>query len=410
MVTKLKTRDDCIEADSNDELKEFRDKYIIPSGLIYFNGNSLGVCPKNTVDVVAQIIKDEWATKLNASYADWSQLPIQIGNKLTKLIGGEFGETIPSESTSTSLFKCLGTSIGIQKIDNPSRRVIIVEENIFPTDIYIVEGLVRFLSSDGYSIRFFNDENPLEKVVAEDTVAVILSHVNSFTGKAFDLKATADLVHSKGSHIIFDISHSVGALKINLNEVNADFAVSCTYKYLNGGPGAPAFIWVNKKHHNRVWNPLTGWIGHDNPMTMQTNYVPSSGIENFLTGSQHVLQLAILENSLDIILKADIDVIRKKSLEMTDLFIDIIDKHCPSLALVTPRNHNDRGSHLSFRYENADVIQEYLRNKNILCDLRYSVILRFAIAPLFLRYVDVWDAAQILCDAVNTLDQSKSKV
>jgi len=258
-------------------------------------------------------------------------------------------------------------------------------------------------------MRFFNDENPLEKVLAEDTVAVISSHVNSFTGKAFDLKATTDLVHSKGAHIIFDLSHSVGVLKINLNEVNADFAVSCTYKYLNGGPGAPAFIWANKKHHNRVWNPLTGWLGHDDPMAMKTNYVPSSGIERFLTGSHHVIQLAILENSLDIILEADIDIIRKKSLEMTDLFIDIVDKQCPSLVLVTPRNHNDRGSHLSFRYENAAVIQEYLRNRNILCDLRYSVILRFAIAPLFLRYVDVWDAAQILCDAVNALDQSKSK-
>lgn len=410
MLSKLKTRNDCIEADLNDQLKEFRNEYIVPSGLIYFNGNSLGVCPKNTVDVVAQVIKEEWALKLNASYADWSQLPIQVGNKLTKFIGGECGETIPSESTSTSLFKCLGASIEIQKIDSPGRRVIIVEENIFPTDIYIVEGLVRLLRSDGYSIRFFNDANPLETVVAEDTVAVITSHVNSFTGKAFDLKAVTDVVHSKGAHIIFDVCHSIGAMKINLNEVNADFAVGCTYKFVNGGPGAPAFIWVNKKHTNRVWSPLSGWVGHDNPMAMKTNYVPSSGIERFLTGSQHVIQLAILENGLDIILKADIDIIRKKSLEMTDLFIEIMDEQCKSLVLLTPRNHKDRGSHLSFRCENAVVIHEYLRTKNILCDLRYSVILRFAIAPLFLRYVDVWDAAQILCDAVNTLDLSKLNV
>lgn len=409
MPSKLKTRNDCIEADFNDELKEFRNKFIIPSDLIYFNGNSLGVCPKNTLEVVAHVIKEEWATKLNASYADWAPLSLQVGNKLTKLIGGEYGETITSESTSTNLFKCLGTSIGIHKIDNPDRRVIIVEENIFPTDIYVVEGLVRLLSSDGYSIRFFNDKNLLEKVIAEDTVAVITSHVNSFTGISYDLKAITDLVHSKGAHIIFDVSHSVGALKINLNEVNADFAVGCTYKYLNGGPGAPAFLWLNKKHHNRVWNPLTGWIGHNDPMAMKTNYVPSSSIECFLTGSPHIIQLSILENSLDIILKADIDIIRKKSLEMTDLFIDIIDQQCSSLVLVTPRNHNDRGSHLSFRYENADEIQQYLRTRNILCDLRYSSILRFAVAPLFLRYVDVWDAAQILCDAVNKLEQSKSK-
>lgn len=410
MPTKLQTRNECIEADFNDELKEFRDKYIIPSGLLYFNGNSLGVCPKNTVDVVTRVIKEGWAAKLTESYPDWYELPKKVGDKISKLIGGGSGETIPSESTSTNLFKCLGTSIAIQKIDSPNRRVIIVEENVFPTDIYVAEGLVRLLSNEGYSIRLFNDKNPLEKAVAEDTVAVVTSHVNAFNGKVFDLKATTDLVHSKGAHIIFDLSHSVGALKINLNEVNADFAVSCSYKYLNGGPGAPAFCWINKKHQNRVWSPLTGWLGHDDPLAMKTYYAPSEGITRFLVGHQHIIQLGILENSLDIILKADIDAIRKKSLEMTDLFIDIIDKHCPSLVLVTPRNHNDRGSHVSFRHENSSEIKESLRKRNILCDLRHSVILRFAIAPLYHRYVDVWDVSQILCEVVKKLRKSTSKL
>lgn len=410
MPTKLETRNECIAADFNDELKEFRDKYIIPSGLIYCNGNSLGVCPKNAVDVAARVIKEDWAANLTESYLGWYDLPKRVGDKLSKLIGGEIGESIPSESTSTNLFKCLGTSIAIQKIDRPNRRVIIVEENVFPTDIYVVEGLVRLLSSDGYSIRFFNDTNPLETVIADDTVAVITSHVNAFNGKVFDLKTTTDLVHSKGAHIIFDLSHSVGAMKINLNEANADFAVSCTYKYLNGGPGAPAFSWVNKKHHNRVWTPLTGWLGHEEPLAMKTQYAPSKGINRFLTGQQHIIQLAVLENSLDIILKADMDMIRKKSLEMTDLFIDIVEKNCPSLVLVTPRNHNERGSHVSFRHENASEIREYLRKSNILCDLRHSVILRFAVTPLFLRYVDIWDAAQMLCEAVRCAKLEKSKL
>lgn len=413
MLRKFETRNECIEADFNDELKEFRDKYIIPSGLMYFNGNSMGVCPKNTVDVVSRLIKEDWANNLTESYNHWYDFPKKVGDKISKLIGGDIGETIPSESTSTNIFKCLGTSIAIQKIDSPNRRVIIVEENIFPTDIYVVEGLVRLLSNDGYSIRLFNDKNPLETVVAEDTVAVIISHVNAFNGKVFDLKATTDVVHSKGAHIIFDLSHSVGAMKINLNEVNADFAVSCTYKYLNGGPGAPAFSWVNKKHQNRVWSPLVGWLGHDEPLAMKTHYAPSKGINRFLIGHQHIIQLAVLENSLDIILKADIDIIRKKSLEMTDLFIDIIEKHCSSLVLVTPRNHNDRGSHVSFRHENATEIREHLRKRNVLCDVRHSVILRFAITPLFLRYVDIWDAAKILCEAFSCcakLEKSKSKL
>lgn len=412
MPTDLKTRQDCIRADLSDQLKEFRNEYIVPNGLLYFNGNSLGVCPKNTLDVVSQVVKEEWAAKLTQCYPKWYELPKSVGDKISKMIGGDSGETIPGESTSINLFKCLGTSIAIKKLNQPDRRVIVVEKNIFPTDIYVVEGLVRLLTDQGYSMRFFDEKNPLEKVVAEDTVAVVISHVNAFTGKVSDMKATTDLVHSKGAHIIFDLSHSVGAMKINLNEANADFAVSCSYKYLNGGPGAPAFSWINKRHHNLVWSPLTGWLGHSDPMAMKTEYVPAKGIDSYLSGHAHIIQLAILENGLDIILKANIDIIRSKSLQLTDLFIDIVDRNCPSLVLITPRNHNERGSHVSFRCKNANEIQEFLKKRNILCDLRHGDILRFATAPLYHRYVDIWDAAQILCDGVNnlTVERSRSKL
>ncbi|KAG5666315.1 hypothetical protein PVAND_017814 [Polypedilum vanderplanki] len=279
LQSNLMTFEECVKADENDELKNFCSKFQIPPNTIYFCGNSLGLCPIESEKVVNQIIQ-EWEQNHIHSWNLAIQLPLKVGNKIGKLIGAEENETIIADSTSINLFKCLGTSIAIQKIKNPNRRSILLDRENFSNDL----GLLKLLSTDEYKIRYFDDENQLEDFLNDDVVCILLSHVNY---------------------------HHVGSVPINLTEVNADFAVGCTDKYLNSSPGAPAFIYVNKKHQNVTWQPLTGWLGHQSPFKMSKDYEPTVGIKNFLVGTPEVLPISIIDCSVEITLDAGMQLIRK---------------------------------------------------------------------------------------------------
>jgi kynureninase len=406
-ILKFQSREDCEEADHVDPLRQFREKFHVPDDTVYMMGNSLGLCPRESQAALSRFILNEWAEQhIEAwSKSKWFISQSLTGNKLGKLIGAKNDETITAESTSVSIFKCLATSIAIQKIDNPSRRTIVLERDNFPTDNYIAEGLLRLIRSEGYEIRYFDDDNPLEKVVNNDTVAVLLSLVNYRTGYLYDMNSVTALVHQSNSLIIWDLCHATGAVPIDLNDADADFAIGCTYKYLNSGPGGPSFLWVNTKHHDRVWQPLTGWYSHLNPFNMDHKYTPAKGIKQFMTGCPHIIQSTVVNCSVDIFLQTDMETIREKSLELSDFFIESIEARCSSLKLITPKNHKHRGSHVSYEHENGLGISKYLREKKrIMCDYRHPRIIRFAITPLYLRFVDIWDAIEAVCDATENAD------
>lgn len=345
-------RETCEKADAEDELRHFREEFVIPSGVIYLDGNSLGARPSATSANFSKVIEQEWGIGLIRSWNDahWFDLPVNLGDKLGRLIGSENGETVISDTTSVNLFKVLMASINIQKIDHPDRRIIVVERDNFPTDLYIVEGIVKFLDQ-GYELRYADDTN-FKETIRADTVLVILSHVNYRTGNMFDMKDISEHARSQGVHTIWDLAHSIGAVPVDLNASGADFAVGCTYKYLNGGPGSPAFLWVKKIHQTRAWQPLSGWWGHEKPFDMSEYYKPYNGIRRYLCGTQCIPAYYLIECGIDIALKADIALLRRKSLKLSDLLIHLVENRLSKygLKLVTSRDHNKRGSHISFQH------------------------------------------------------------
>jgi kynureninase len=403
----IKSLKDCKEADKFDDLSNFRDKFTTPDDVIYLCGNSLGLCPSSTSHVANRVIVDEWALNHIESWntADWYHLPKRVGNKIGKLIGANNDETIVCDTATVNIFKCLGTATSIQKIKNPDRRVIVVEKENFPSDLYVVQGFVRFMEADGYEIRYFDANTSLDETLRNDVAVVLLSHVNFKTGAIQDMHSVTKKIHSMGAFVIWDLCHSVGAVPIQLNKNNADFAVGCTYKYLNGGPGSPGFIWINRKHQNVCWSPITGWFGHAQPFRMDKNYHAADDILRFLVGTPHVLQLSIIENSVDIILEADIEALRKKSVRMSELFISLMDEKCVEMELISPRNSEERGSHLSFRHPNAFEISKYLRKEKVIGDFRHPDVIRFAIAPLYLRFIDIWDAVDVIFESVKKAEK-----
>ncbi|KAG5666928.1 hypothetical protein PVAND_014933 [Polypedilum vanderplanki] len=405
-IENFTTRQDFEKADEIDELKDFREKFQLPSDVIYFIGNSLGPCAVNTQEIISKFITDNWIK--NSSSAEFHQTPLKVGEKIGKIIGAEKDETIVCDSTSVNIFKALGTALKIQKLKNPNRRVILLEKQNFPSDNYIVQGLVNFLSAENYKIEKFEDEKELEKILSTEITVLLLSHVSYRTGKLFDMKIITKMAHDFGVLIIWDLCHSVGAVPINLTESNVDFAVGCTYKYLNCGPGAPAFFYVNKRHQNVVWQPLAGWYGHEEPFKMKSNYEPARNIQQFLTGTGEIFHMSIVENSIEILLKADIKKMRKKSLLLGDLFINLLNEKCSSLKLLTPLEHEKRGSHLSFEHENAYNISVMINKRGICGNFRFPNILRFAMTSLYLRFVDIWDTVEIISDIVNNFEIYKN--
>ena len=405
-------REGCVAADAADPLSRFRERFILPEGVIYLDGNSLGPRPVGALERVQDVVTAEWGEGLIRSWntAGWFDLPGRLGDKLAQLIGGSRGETVVTDTTSLNLFKALASAIRVQQVDHPEKRVIVTERDNFPSDIYISEGIADFLNSVAkesgirYEVRLIDDALPLNEALDESTAVIALSHVNYRTGAMWDMTSVTAQAHSVGALVIWDLAHAAGAVNVDLSGANADYAVGCTYKYLNGGPGSPGFIWVNARHQDRFWQPLAGWWSHARPFAMADAYTPAKDINRFLCGTQSVTALAIVETGLDIMLDADADALRTKSLELTDLFISLVEQRCGDhpLELITPRDHATRGSHVSFRHPEGYAVMSALIARGVIGDYREPEVLRFGITPLYLGFADVWDAVEVLRDILDS--------
>ncbi|MCW5849220.1 MAG: kynureninase [Anaerolineae bacterium] len=386
--------------DAADPLAPLRDRFTLPEGVVYLDGNSLGPVPKGTAERLQQAVTQEWGEGLIRSWnaAGWIDLPRRVGDKIGRLIGARPGEVVVADSTSVNLFKVLSAAVKL----NPDRRVILSERENFPTDLYMAQGLIQLLGQQ-HELRLVGADE-IVAALDDDTAVLMLTHVNYRTGRMFDMASITAEAHAHGALMLWDLAHSVGAVPVDVTAAQADFAVGCGYKYLNGGPGAPAFVYVAERHQPRFSQPLSGWLGHAQPFEFSPYYRPAEGIARYLCGTQPVLSLTALECGVDSVLDADMDLIRHKSLALTDLFIQLVEDRCAGygLELVTPREHERRGSQVCLRHPQGYPIMQALISRGVIGDFRAPDILRFGLAPLYLRYVDVWDAVAHLADILAT--------
>ncbi|WP_040165679.1 kynureninase [Microbacterium gorillae] len=393
------TAEDCRAADRADPLRPLRSRFALPEGVIYLDGNSLGALPRDAVARSAEVVTQEWGHDLIGSWNKnaWFDLPVRIGAKIGRLIGGDGGECVATDTTSVNIFKALAAALRIQDEDAPTRRVIVSERDNFPTDLYIAEGLIELLDQ-GYRLRLIDSPDELDDALGEDVAVVLLTHVNYRTGRLWDMADASARIHRSGALAIWDLCHSVGAIPLHVAADGADFVVGCTYKYLNGGPGSPAFVWIAERHLARAVSPLTGWWAHREPFRMSDSFAAADGGRRFLVGTQPVLSLATMEVGVDLHLEVDPDALRRKSLALTDLFIALVESrlaHHP-LELVTPRDPENRGSHVSYRHPEGYAVMRALIANGVIGDYREPEVLRFGLAPLYNGFTDVWDAVETL--------------
>lgn len=408
------SREACFALDEADPLRTLRDEFALDSadaaGLIYLDGNSLGPLPRSTMPRLAQVITDEWGRGLIRSWndAEWITLAHRVGDKIARLAGAGPNEVVVADSTSVNLYKILCAAIDIAKVDNPSRRHILSERTNFPSDLYIADTLAR---AHGFVLHLV-DADELPGQLDDTTAVVLLTHVNYRTGRMHDLSLLTRMAHAVGALTVWDLCHSIGAVPLDLKgtaEGNdaADFAVGCGYKYLNGGPGAPAFVWVHPRWTSRMdrdqWRqPLSGWLGHAAPFDFSSDYRPAAGIARFICGTPPILSLAALECGVDVALSAEsrggMSAIRAKSIALTDLFIELVKSRCAghNISIVTPLDATARGSQVNLAHDEGYPIMQALIARSVIGDFRAPDILRFGFAPLYTRFVDVWDAVDRL--------------
>ncbi len=373
-----------------------RAMFHLPDGIIYLDGNSLGPLPRTAAARVAQVVEAEWGRMLITGWnkAGWMEQPSRVGNRIATLIGAEAGSVVMGDTLSIKVYQALAAAVEM----NPSRRVILSDTGNFPSDLYMAEGLCRTLG-DGYTLKTVAPEAVADHI--DDTVAVtLLTEVDYRTGRKHDMAALTALAHDKGAITIWDLAHSAGALPVHLAACGADFAVGCTYKYLNSGPGGPAFIYVAPRHADRVRPALSGWLGHEAPFAFDLAYRPGGGIERMRVGTPPVLQMAALEAALDIWDAATIEDVRAACLALTDQFIAGVEAVCPTLTLATPRTHAQRGSQVSFRHAQGYAIMQAMIARGVIGDFRSPDILRFGFTPLFIGADDVARAIAILADVM----------
>jgi kynureninase len=415
------SRDDCARLDAADPLRGLRELFALPEGVIYVDGNSLGALPRATPARVAAAVQAEWGEGLIRSWNDagWIALPQRVGDRIGALIGARPGETVAADSTSVNLFKVLSAASRIVRADDPGskRRVIVSERQNFPTDLYIAEGLCREL---GWSLELLDAAAiPARLARGEDLAVLMLTQVNYRTGAMHDMAAITRQAHAAGALAVWDLCHSAGAVPVDLHGAGADFAIGCGYKYLNGGPGAPAFVWVHPRHADRFWQPLSGWMGHAAPFRFAPGYEPAPGIGRFLCGTPAVLSLVALDCGVETLHAADpfggMAALREKSVALCELFIALADERLAPLgfSLASPRDARVRGSQVSLVHDAGDgaaqgyAIMQALIARGVIGDFRAGGpadangpalpdILRFGFTPLYARHVDVHDAVEHL--------------
>ncbi len=408
----IETRQDLEALDCADDLREFRAQFELPPDVIYLDGNSLGALPRRTRERVAGVVEREWGRDLIKSWntADWISMPQRTGDKIAALIGAGKGEVVAADSTSVNLFKALSVALRV----NPGRHLIVSEKTNFPTDLYVAQGLIAQLGGDLELLLVDGTDEALEAVLAERGAqigVVLLTHIHYTTARMYDMRRVTAAAHNAGAVIVWDLSHSAGIAPIDLHGCDADFAVGCGYKHLNGGPGAPAFIYVARRYHERFMQPISGWMGDARPFEFLPGYEPAAGISRYLSGTPPVIAMAALEASVELILEAPMEAIRRKSIALCDVFIALMDRHCAdsALELISPRDGAWRGSHLSYRHEASYPIMQALIRSGIIGDCRPPDLMRFGFAPLYLRYVDLWDAVMRIAEVLRTREWDRAE-
>lgn len=376
--------------DREDPLAPFRDQFDLPEGIIYLDGNSLGPLPRRTLARLIDVTREEWGQSLITSWNKhgWIGLPQRIGDKIARIVGAAPGEVIAADSTSVNLFKLLAAACALR----PDRKVILTEAGNFPTDIYMAEGLASVVG-DAYEVRTVDKEH-VAAAITDEVAVVMLTHVDYRTGEMLDMASVTASAHAAGALMLWDLAHSAGAVPVDLNGAHADFAVGCGYKFLNGGPGAPAFLFVAARHQAEAHQPLSGWMGHAAPFDFEQRYRPADGITRHLAGTPAILGLVALEEGVDLYLEADAEDIRRKSVLMTECFAALVAQECGDhgLTLASPMDPADRGSQVSFHHDAGYAIIQALVARGVVGDFRTPDILRFGFAPLYLRYQDLWNA------------------
>jgi kynureninase len=392
------TRADCEARDRADPLASFRERFDLPQGVVYLDGNSLGALPKAAAARVKHAVEREWGADLIKSWNvhRWIDLPQRAGAKIARLVGARAGEVIVADSTSVNLFKMLAAALKMR----PGRRIILSEPGNFPTDLYVAQGLIEMLGGR-HELKLVPGEEIIGAI--DESVAVVsLTHVNYKSGRIHDMAAVTAKAHAGGALMLWDLAHSAGALPVDLNAANADLAVGCGYKYLNGGPGAPAFLFVAERHQAAIRPPLAGWMGHAHPFTFDVGYEPAAGIARNLCGTPPVLSMSALDAALDVMLEADMSAIRAKSLALGDLFLALVEQRCAAHGFGNgSAARHERGSQVGLLHPEGYAIMQALIARGVIGDFRAPDMLRFGFAPLYNRYTDVWDAVDALASVMD---------
>lgn len=392
---------EIIALDKADTLAHKRDEFDLPADTIYLDGNSLGALPKAVKPRVAEVVSQQWGSHLIRSWNDhqWIDLPTQVGEKIAPIIGADKGQVICCDSISVNLFKLLSSALSL----NSERNVVLSTEDNFPTDLYIVQGLSELLGPDLCQLKLVAEQD-IEQSLNGSVAVLLLTQVNFRTGKLLDMQKITQLAHEKGILVIWDLAHSAGAIPVELDDCNADFAVGCGYKYLNGGPGSPAFLYVAKRHQDAVKQPLSGWMGHAKPFAFDAKYQRANNINQYLCGTPSVIAMSALDAALDIWQDVDISQIREKSIALADVFIKLVQTHSclRDLHLCSTEDSSQRGSQLAFSHTDAFAICQALIEKGVIADFRAPNILRFGFTPLYTSFEDIYQAVTILAEVVKT--------
>ena len=374
-----------------------KDLFDIPDGVIYLDGNSLGPLPKGVLERTVTVLTEEWGGELIRAWnsADWMSLSQLVGDRIGRLIGAPAGSVITGDTLSIKVYQALAAALKMR----PDRRVILSDNRNFPTDLYMAKGLIETIDK-GYELRTPAPEDVLD-AITEEVATVMLTQVDYRSGRMHDLQAITKAAHDAGAVMIWDLAHSTGAIPVEMAASNAEFAVGCTYKYLNGGPGAPAFIYTRPDIIETVAPALAGWMGHQEPFAMEPGYRPATSIERLRVGTPPIVQLSMLDSALDVWDGVDLADLRRASIALSEAFIAGVEKHCPGLALVSPRDPQRRGSQVSFAFEHGYAAMQALIDRGVIGDFRAPDIMRFGFTPLYLDKGDVMAAVEVMSEVIN---------
>ena len=383
------------QLDRDDPLRNYRSLFHLPEGVIYLDGNSLGPAPKEVFKKMEKVLHQEWAEDLIRSWnnAGWWELTDRLGSMVAKLIGADDDEVVVCDTTSVNLHKVLHAALSLK----PGRNKVIAEADCFPSDLYVLEG-VKSLHPDLEILLEGRDGSSIPEMLDEQVAAVLINHVDYRSGIIRDMENLTRQVQEFGGLAVWDLSHSAGIFPVQLNRCRVDFAVGCTYKYLNGGPGAPAYLYAASRHHAACNQPLSGWFGHARPFDFERHFDPDSGIRRFVCGTQPILSLRALQSGLEIYQDVSLQQVREKSMALTDLFIKLLKNECAAweLEIISPEDASQRGSQVAVSHPQGYAVMQALISRGVIGDFRAPNLMRFGFAPLFLSYQDIHDAVKQL--------------